>query len=42
MTETATGDTVDVNSNTTNSNITVTFYAESTVSAGTYTAVILG
>lgn len=40
--ETATGDTVDVNSNTTNSNITVTFYAESTVSAGTYTAVILG
>lgn len=40
--ETATGDTVDVNSNTTISNITVTFYAESVVSAGTYTAVILG
>lgn len=40
--ETATGDTVDVNSNTTSSTITVTFYAESTVAAGTYTAVILG
>ena len=40
--ETVTGETVDVDSTATASTITVTLYAETTVAAGTYTAVILG
>lgn len=40
--ETTTGETVDVDSTATASTITVTLYAETTVAAGTYTAVILG
>ena len=40
--ETTTGETVDVDSTATASTITVTLYPETTVAAGTYTAVILG
>lgn len=40
--ETATGDTVDVDSTTSASTVTIKLYAESSVTAGTYTAIILG
>lgn len=40
--ETASGETVEMDSTITVSTITLTFYAESTVSAGLYTAVIIG
>ena len=42
LVEAATGETVAMDSSSTNSSITISFNAESTVAAGTYKAVILG